>query len=92
MGARIADVQLMMMYDDRQNWSHGEPHLNDAFADESGAEELEEGHAEVAADDAAQIEECVGPGSQQQHPHEAKPAAQSVRPMLLHTSFRYTAI
>jgi len=49
-------------------------YLHNGLAGERGAKEFPEGHQEVAAADAAQVKQCVGPCCQQKYAPEAVPA------------------
>jgi hypothetical protein len=49
-------------------------HFDKGFATEGGSEELPEGHLEMAAADAAQVEQGIRPGCQKENSPEPIPA------------------
>ncbi|GMF36582.1 unnamed protein product [Phytophthora fragariaefolia] len=57
-------------------------HLDECLADERGAEKRPEGHEEVPAADAAEVEGHVGPGRHEQHAPEAVLLEEADHPVL----------
>ena len=67
-------VACAMKHDEREMWEEGNAHLDDSLATEGGAEKDPEGHEEVPAADAAQIEQRIGPRRKQENAPETTPA------------------
>ena len=68
-------VSFAYVYDVRES----ETHLDKRFAAEGRPEELPEGHLEVAAADAAQVEERIWPSSQQEDAPETVPESDNTQ-------------